>query len=145
MIRPMTADNYPAVTAMWVAAWASVMPQIDFAARRKGFAVRLDQHREEGAELYVAVGGDEEVRGLLVVNPGRRYLDQLAVAPGLHGAGLGERLLHLAQERSPEGLTLHVNQQNPRAIRFYEKHGWRRGEGGVNPRSGLPIWLYHWP
>jgi putative acetyltransferase len=144
-IRDMSDSDYPHVTAMWVAAWEQVMPQIDFAARRESFAARLDQHRDEGAERLVAVEAAGEIRGLLVVNPGRRYLDQLAVDPTLHGGGLGGRLLRLAQERSPAGLTLHVNQQNPRAIRFYEKNGWRRGESGVNPRSGLPIWLYHWP
>ena len=144
-LRELTEADIPAVTGMWIAAWASAMPAIDFEARRDYFAGRLVQHGTEGARRLVAVAEDGSLRGLLVVNPATRYLDQIAVATVEKGTGLATRLLGEAQRLSPGGLSLHVNQDNPRAIRFYEKNGWRRGEASVNPRSGLPIWLYHWP
>ena len=144
-LRDMTEADMPAVIDMWVAAWTAVMPDMDFEARRTYFAGRLAQHRDEGAHRLVAVDGSGTIQGLLVVNPALRYLDQLAVAPGCHGTGLGKRLILEAQARSPSGLSLHVNQQNARAVAFYDKCSWRRGEAAINPRSGLPIWLYHWP
>lgn len=144
VLREMTEADAPAVIDMWVAAWALAMPVIDFEARRDYFARRLAEHATEGACRLLAVAADGTPRGLLVVNRAQRYLDQITVATSEQGTGLARRLLREAQRLSPEGLTLHVNQDNPRAIRFYEKNGWRRGAASVNPRSGLPIWLYHW-
>lgn len=144
-LREMTEADIPAVIEMWVAAWAAAMPVIDFEARRDYFANRLVEHGDQGARRLIAITGDGRPCGLVVVNPATRYLDQITVATTQTGSGLAARLLAEAQNLSPDGLTLHVNQDNPRAIRFYEKNGWRRGEANVNPRSGLPIWLYHWP
>jgi putative acetyltransferase len=45
---------------------------------------------------------------------------------------------------SKVGLELHVNQDNGRAIRFYEKHGFRKAGEDVNPRSGAPIYRMCW-
>lgn len=144
-LRELTDADTPAVIDMWVAAWAIAMPVIDFEARRDYFAARLVQHGSEGARRLVAIAADDSPCGLLVVNPATFYLDQITVATSQMGSGLAKRLLAEAQRLSPGGLTLHVNQDNPRAVRFYEKNGWRRGQASTNPRSGLPIWLYHWP
>lgn len=145
ILRDMAEADIAAAIDMWVAAWTAAMPGIDFDARRSYFADRLEQHRIDGADRLIAVDAEDKVQGLLVVDPSRRYLDQLAVAPGAQGTGLARRLIEEAQARAPAGLTLHVNQQNGRALAFYDKSGWRRGAAGVNPRSGLPIWHYHWP
>jgi putative acetyltransferase len=144
-LRELTEADIPAVIEVWIKAWTAAMPAIDFEERRGYFANRLAQHCAEGAHRLVAVAADGSPRGLLVVNPATRYLDQIAVVTSEQGTGLAGRLLIEAQRLSPDGLSLHVNQDNPRAIRFYEKNGWRRGEASINPRSGLPIWLYHWP
>jgi putative acetyltransferase len=37
-----------------------------------------------------------------------------------------------------------VNQDNPRAVRFYEREGFRRLHEGVNPNSGLRTWRLEW-
>ncbi|MCY7298820.1 MAG: GNAT family N-acetyltransferase, partial [Ilumatobacteraceae bacterium] len=39
------------------------------------------------------------------------------------GRGLGDKLMKLAKERSPEGLQLWTFQVNEPARRFYERHG----------------------
>ena len=66
------------------------------------------------------------------------------MAPDAWGSGLARALLDEARRISPAGLGLHVNQNNPRAVRFYEREGFVRVGEGLNPRSGLPIWEYRW-
>ena len=44
----------------------------------------------------------------------------------------------------PAGLELHVNLDNPRAIRFYEREGFVKIGEGVSERSGLTILHYRW-
>ena len=54
-------------------------------------------------------------------------------------------LLDAAKRRAPGHLMLEVNQDNARALKFYERQGFVREGEGVNPRSGLKTWRYRWP
>ena len=84
------------------------------------------------------------VVGMMVVEPGE--LDQLYVAPDRLGEGIGRRLLDLAKERSPDGLTLYTFQVNDRARRFYERNGFVAewfGDGAAN-EEGQPDVRYVW-
>ena len=49
-----------------------------------------------------------------------------------------------AKQLSPTGLELHVNTDNARAIRFYEKLGFSITGDGVNPISGKPVHRMRW-
>jgi putative acetyltransferase len=82
--------------------------------------------------------------GLVTVDPRNRYLDQLVVAPEAWGSGIAEKLLLEAKRISPSGLDIFVNQDNFRAIRFYEKHGFTFGSEDVNPISGRPVNKMSW-
>ena len=96
----------------------------------------------------VAVGGGGETTGRMVgfvtVDPRTGYLDQIVVAPEAWGSPAAPALLAAAKRIAPAGLDLDVNQDNARAIRFYEKHGFAVGGSGVNPRSGAPIYRMSW-
>ena len=73
-------------------------------------------------------------------------LDQLYVAPGWIGRGLGSRLLAVAKERRPGGLDLYTFQANVRARRFYEARGFvvvATGDGAGN-EEGQPDIRYAW-
>ncbi len=72
------------------------------------------------------------------------YLDQIVVAPEAWAFGVGAGLLDEAKRISPRGLDLHVNADNTRAIRFYEKHGFTISGNDKNPRSGAPIYKMSW-
>ncbi len=87
-----------------------------------------------------------EIAGLLVIDPHSGYLDQLAVAPALWGRGIAELLIAEAKRLAPAGIVLHVNTENARAIRFYERMGFARVGEDIerNPFSNLPIWRYAW-
>ncbi|MCL2384966.1 MAG: GNAT family N-acetyltransferase, partial [Alphaproteobacteria bacterium] len=93
-----------------------------------------------GALTVCAFDGAEELIGFVNVDPATSYLDQLVVAPQAKGQGVAHLLLEAARRISPFGLTLDVNQDNPRALRFYEGQGFVKIAEGINPRSGLKTW-----
>ena len=73
-------------------------------------------------------------------------LDQLYVRPGWWRRGIGSRLVRLAKERSPDGLTLWTFQVNERARRFYERQGFvelMRTDGAGNEERQPDI-RYGW-
>lgn len=144
-LRPATEADADAILDLWTRGWSQVLPAIDFAARRPWMRERLREHVADGALVTVALAQDGAVMGFSVVNPGTGYLDQIGVEPAAWGTGAARALLDHAKQVAPAGLSLHVNVDNPRAVRFYEREGFRRVGEGVNPRSGLPIWHCRWP
>ena len=116
------------------------MPEIDFSARRDWFIAHMQALEAAGALTVCAFDGAEELIGFVNVDPATSYLDQLAVAPQAKGRGVAHLLLEAARRISPLGLTLDVNQENPRALRFYEGQGFVKIAEGINPRSGLKTW-----
>jgi len=95
------------------------------------------------SETWVAEAGGE-VAGFMSL--GEAWLEQLYVAPGRTGAGIGSRLVDLAKQRRPGGLDLYTFQVNARARRFYERHGFRVVElnDGSNNEEGQPDVRYRW-
>ena len=142
-IHDMKAGDLLAVLDFWVQAWAPVVPGIDFEARRPNFVQHLAELAKGGARQRIAVVEGRPV-GLLVIHPETGYLDQIVVAPACFGGGLAKALLDDARKIAAATITLTVNQINTRAIRFYEREGFVRGESGISPTSGLLTWHYAW-
>ena len=95
-------------------------------------------------EVWVAVARDGTVVGLMALTSD--MLDQLYVAPGWSGQGIGSRLVDLAKERRPAGFDLYTFQVNHRARRFYERQGFVEvslGDGTGN-EEGQPDVRYAW-
>ena len=87
---------------------------------------------EDGAEGYIAFRSD--------------FIEHLFIAPEAQGRRLGVRLLDKAKESAAVELSLWTFQQNLRARRFYEKHGFyvvTETEGADNEEK-LPDVLYRW-
>jgi putative acetyltransferase len=143
VIRAMQPADLPETLDVWVAAWQAAYPVIDFNARRGWTIDRIAELERTGSRSLIALKKGRIV-GAMVVNPDTGYLDQIVVATDCQGSGIAEMLLAEAQRLSPTKLDLHVNQDNARAIRFYEKHGFRKTGEDVNPRSGAPIYLMSW-
>ena len=57
---------------------------------------------------------------------------------------LGTALVNEAKRLSPDGVTLLVNTDNARAIRFYRRNGFIDAGGDVNPTSGKPVLRMAW-
>jgi putative acetyltransferase len=143
LIRPMRPDDLAEMLDVWVTAWQAAYADIDFEARRGWAADHIAELERSGARSLIALQGGR-ILGALVVNPETGYLDQIVVVTNHQGRGIAAVLLAEARRLSPTGLDLHVNQDNARAIRFYEKHGFSKSGEDVNPRSGAPIYKMSW-
>jgi putative acetyltransferase len=143
ILRPMQPHDLAETLDVWVASWQAAYPDIDFAARRGWAADHIAELERSGSHSCVAIL-DGRIVGAVVVNPATGYLDQIVVALDCQGYGVGDALLAEARRLSPALLELHVNQDNARAIRFYEKHGFVVAGEDVNARSGAPIYLMRW-
>ena len=53
-------------------------------------------------------------------------------------------LIDAAKQIGREGLYLHVNKDNARALDFYRKSGFAIAGEDVNPRSGAPVYMMTW-
>ena len=142
-LRPREERDLASLASLWVASWQEAMPEIDFSARQAWFLEHLATLEAAGAKTICAFDSAAQLSGFVNVDPATSYLDQLAVAPQAKGQGVAHLLLEAARKISPLGLILEVNQDNPRALRFYEKEGFVRIEEGLNPRSGLRTWRLH--
>jgi putative acetyltransferase len=143
VVRPMSPDDLFETIELWVAAWQAAYPAIDFSARREWISRRIAELERAGASSFVAIR-DGRIVGAAVVDRATGYIDQLVVATQSQGTGVAAGLLAAARDLSPARLALHVNQDNARAIRFYEKHGFICTSVDVNARSGAPVYAMTW-
>jgi putative acetyltransferase len=142
-LRPYEATDAEAAIELWLRTWQVAYPAIDFAARLEWWRERWRTELVPACTITVAMVGGRMV-GFVTVDASTGYLDQLVVAPEAWGSEAAARLIDAAKRVAPAGLDLHVNRDNARAIRFYEKHGFAVGGEEVNPRSGVPIYRMSW-
>jgi putative acetyltransferase len=141
-LRPYRSEDEDAAMELWRRTWQQAYPSIDFAARLPWWGARWRDELVPHATIVVA-----EHEGTLigfVTIDASGYLDQLVVAPDRWGSELGELLLDEAKRRSPDRITLLVNLDNGRAIRFYERNGFVGAGQDVNPTSGRPVLKMEW-
>jgi putative acetyltransferase len=141
-LRPYRAEDEEAAISLWQRSWQEAYPSIDFASRVTWWRERWRRELVPDAAIIVAEQADKLV-GFVTVDA-KGYLDQLVVAPDLWGAELGNALVAEAKRLSPDGVTLLVNTDNARAIRFYERNGFVHAGNDVNPTSGRPALKMEW-
>lgn len=137
-------ERLTAMSDLWVASWAKAMPDIDFEARRPWLLEHLAALEAGGAAIRLALAAGDGIAGFVVIHPVTGYLDQLVVAPAFWGKGAAEALMGEARRLSPALVALDVNQDNPRAVRFYEKIGLKIVAEGANPMSGRLTFRMEW-
>jgi putative acetyltransferase len=141
-LRAYRANDEQAAVALWQRTWQQAYPLIDFAERLAWWRERWRSELVPKAAIVVAEDGSALVGFVTIDSEG--YLDQLVVAPELWGSDVARCLVDEAKQLSPEGITLLVNEDNTRAIRFYERNGFMHAGDGVNPTSGCPILKMMW-
>jgi putative acetyltransferase len=120
------------------------MPSIGFEARRPWLADHVIALQARGDAVVCGFLTDGSMAGFFTLDWQSGYLDQLCVAPSLWGRGVASALIDEAKRRSSGVIVLDVNQENERAVRFYERVGFLRGSAGINVASGLKTWRYSW-
>jgi putative acetyltransferase len=141
-LRPYRAADEAAAIELWRRTWQIAYPQLDFNARVDWWRERWRSELVPAATITCAER-DGELIGFVTIDA-KGYLDQIVVAPETWGSALATALLDEAKRLSPEQVMLHVNKDNTRAIRFYEKHGFIIAGEEQNPRSGAPIYRMSW-
>ncbi len=142
-LRPYRAEeDEDATIELWLRTWQLAYPSIDFAARVAWWRERWRNELVPNAAIIVAEQAQELV-GFVTID-GSGYLDQLVVSPDHWGSKLANALVDEAKRLSPAGVTLKVNADNNRAIRFYERNGFVHAGEDVNPASKRLILKMAW-
>ena len=141
-LRPYQASDEDAAIALWHHTWQRAYPAIDFAERVPWWRARWRNELVPNAAIVVAERAGEMI-GFVTID-GKGYLDQLVVAPEHWGSPLATMLVNEAKRLSPDRVTLLVNADNARAIRFYARNGFVHAGEDVNPTSGRPVLRMVW-
>ena len=141
-LRPYRGDDEDAAIALWLETWTKAYPSIDFAARVAWWRDRWRNELVPQASIIVAEQEDALIGFVTIDSSG--YLDQLVVGTKHWGSELGNVLMSEARRLSPDGITLKVNADNVRAIRFYERNGFVHAGEDVNPTSKRLVLKMAW-
>jgi putative acetyltransferase len=141
-LRPYRAEDEDAAIALWLRTWQLAYPSIDFVARVPWWRERWRNELVANAEIIVAEQDQTQI-GFVTIDR-RGYLDQLVVSPDHWGSPLATALVDEAKRLSPGGVTLKVNADNYRAIRFYTRNGFVHDGEDVNPASKRLILKMAW-
>jgi putative acetyltransferase len=142
-LRPYRPADENAAIELWRRTWQQHYPRIDFSARVDWWRQRWQTELVPVAHIAIAEAGNTML-GFVTVDTKSFDLDQIVVAPEAWGSGVAAALIDEAKRLSPQGLDLHVNKDNLRAIRFYEKHGFAISGEALNWRSGAPVHKMSW-
>jgi putative acetyltransferase len=142
-LRPYSAADEDAAIELWRRTWTQHYPHLDFNKRVDWWRERWRNELVPVAKIVVAEMSGAMV-GFLTVDPKTMYLDQIVVAPEHWGSDIALTLLDEAKKISPKGLDLLVNKDNARAIRFYEKYGFKYAGEDKNPVSGIAVNRMAW-
>lgn len=85
------------------------------------------------AEVYVYVDESENVLGFIGLNG--EHIEGIFVQGRMRSKGIGRELLKFAEQRK-DRLTLNVYVKNERAVRFYEREGFRKDMKGLDESTG---------
>ena len=138
LLRPATAADLPALTAIVDAAYGPYIPRI---GRKPG--PMTDDYTALVAQGLVQVLEDQgRVCGLLVLiaQPDALLLDNIAIAPEAQGRGFGRLLLAAAENAARAAglpvIRLYTNVAMTENIAIYSRHGYaetgRRIENGLH-------------
>jgi putative acetyltransferase len=141
-LRPYRAEDEDAAIELWRLTWQQAYPSIDFSARLPWWRERWRNELVANATIIVAEQA-QALTGFVTID-GAGYLDQLVVSPDHWGSDLANALVDEAKRLSPGWVTLLVNKDNARAIRFYERNGFAKAGEDVNPTSGRAVLKMEW-
>ena len=140
-LRRYRAEDEDASIALWLETWKLAYPAIDFDKRVDWWRERWRTELVPVAQVVVAEH-DGALAGFVTIDS-TGYLDQLVVGPAHWGSDAARLLMDEAKRLSPSGVTLKVNADNGRAIRFYLRHEFVKTGDEVNA-SGRAVDVMAW-
>jgi putative acetyltransferase len=140
-LRPYREKDEDASIALWLQTWKQAYPSINFDARVGWWRARWRDELVPVAQVVVAEQDGALIGFVTIDSTG--YLDQLVVSPAQWGTDVSRKLVDEAKRLSPVGVTLKVNADNFRAIKFYKRNGFARTGEEVNS-SGRAVLLMGW-
>lgn len=130
-----TPDDVDAITALVNAAYAKYVARIG----RKPYPMTVDYAVSVAEHQVWAAEADDEIMGVLVLVPSEDHMliENVAVSPNHQGAGLGKRLLQLADgeatRQSYGEIRLYTNVRFAENIAIYTHYGYTEtGCGDLN-------------
>ena len=142
MLRRARLDEAPALARLYRRTVRASLPFLPQLHTPEEDAWWFAQRLFAANEVWLAEGG-EGPEGYIAFRTG--FIEHLFIAPEAQGRRLGVALLEKAKEGSAE-LSLWTFQQNLRARRFYELHGFEAvvETDGADNEEKLPDVLYRW-
>jgi putative acetyltransferase len=142
-LRRYSHANEDAAIELWRRTWQVAYPRLNFTERLDWWRARWRRELVPVCVITVAER-DNAMQGFVTVDPATGFLDQIVVAPEAWGSDLAATLIAEAKRIAPAGLELLVNQDNARAVRFYQKQGFAITGADANPISGAPLHRMSW-
>ncbi|KAA0073675.1 GNAT family N-acetyltransferase [Tardiphaga sp. P9-11] len=140
-LRPYRENDEDASITLWLETWRQAYPSINFDARVEWWRERWRTELVPVAQIVIAEQDGAMVGFVTIDRTG--YLDQLVVSPPQWGSDVARLLVDDAKRLSPTGVTLKVNADNARAIKFYVRNGFVKTGDEVNT-SGRAVDLMEW-
>ncbi|AJT42125.1 acetyltransferase [Psychromicrobium lacuslunae] len=138
-LRLAQPADFPALTAIWRAA---VEATHDFVSAEQIDGWEPQILSEYLPALLVQLAESESGQPLGFAGYQRDKLEMLFVDPRVHGQGIGRALVSEAMRRIGP-LRVDVNEQNPAAIEFYRRLGFRQQSRSETDSDGNPYPILH--
>ncbi|MFJ3308392.1 GNAT family N-acetyltransferase [Streptomyces sp. NPDC086549] len=143
-IRLAAAADAAVVARIHMASRAAAMPYLPPQRRNHEQVTRwVEDVLLKTCRVWVAVR-EMEILGYAALEGD--VLEHLYLRPDVRRQGIGTLLLDEVRRHSPDGLSLHVFQQNTDARAFYERHGFRDLDTSDGRRNmeNLPDMTLRW-
>lgn len=123
LLRPATAADAPAMADVHVDSREANLGSLPPMVHSREVTHRWMQGRLEGGGDGAGWVAERDGRVVGYAVTTREWLDDLYVAPGHTGAGVGAALLDVVKSALPDGFCLWAFASNRGARRFYHRHG----------------------
>ena len=142
-IRSARSDDAEAIADVLLDSRREAMPWLPVLHSREEAIAYFGGHVLVHEEVLVAEV-NELVVGFIALEGD--HVDHLYIVPSFQGLGIGDKLLAMAKELRPSGLTLWTFQRNARARQFYEARGFVASvfTDGSRNEEREPDVLYAW-
>lgn len=145
LLRPATLMDAPAMADVHVDSRAANVGSMPAMVHTRETTHRWMTGRLEGESTGWVAERDGRVVGYAVVTG--EWLDDLFLAPGETGHGIGQALLDVVKAELPDGFCLWVFESNTGARSFYRRHGLvelERTDGSTNEERSPDVRMA-WP